>query len=42
MSAHDTPRPWWWWINPWLYVRRRDRAYEDALDIIQEMARGEN
>jgi hypothetical protein len=31
-------RPWWWWINPWLYIARRDRAYEDALDIITELS----
>lgn len=32
-------RPWWWRINPWLYALRRDRAYEQALDIIQEDGR---
>ena len=31
-------RPWWWWINPWLYIQRRDRAYNDALDSLQEMS----
>ena len=29
-------RPWWWWLNPWLYISRRDDAYADALEIIQE------
>jgi len=29
-------RPWWWVINPWLYIKRRDEAYDHALDIIQE------
>ena len=29
-------RPWWWWLNPWLYIARRDRAYNDALVIIRE------
>lgn len=31
-------RPWWWWINPWLYIRRRDRAYDEALEIIREQS----
>lgn len=31
-------KPWWWWVNPWLYISRRDRAYSDALDIIQELS----
>lgn len=35
MSEYATVRPWWWWLNPWLYIARRDKAYEDALDIIQ-------
>lgn len=30
-------RPWWWWLNPWLYIARRDKAYETALSIIEEM-----
>lgn len=42
MSAHNALRPWWWWINPWLYIMRRDRAYADALDIIQEICREAN
>jgi hypothetical protein len=37
MSVHNTVRPWWWWLNPWLYAARRDRAYEDALDIISDI-----
>jgi len=31
-------RPWWWWLNPWLYIQRRDRAYMDALDALQEIS----
>lgn len=31
-------RPWWWWLNPWLYIQRRDRAYTDALDSLQEIS----
>lgn len=27
-------RPSWWWINPWLYAMRRDRAYEAAIDSL--------
>lgn len=38
MTTRDA-RPWWWWINPWLYIKRRDTAYDDALDIIYEFAR---
>lgn len=30
-------RPWWWWINPWLYIKRRDIAYDDALDSLREL-----
>jgi hypothetical protein len=37
MSIHKTVRPWWWWLNPWRYALRRDRAYEDALDIISDI-----
>lgn len=29
-------RPWWWWVNPWLYIRLRDRAYAEALDSIRK------
>ena len=36
MSSYNTKRPLWWIFNPWLYAIRRDRAYEDALDIIHE------
>jgi hypothetical protein len=39
MTTHEwliSTRPWWWWLNPWLYIRRRDRAYADALDTLQE------
>jgi hypothetical protein len=32
-------RPWWWWINPWLYIKRRDIAYDDALDSLYELSR---
>lgn len=31
-------RPWWWWLNPWLYISRRDRAYADALDSLKELS----
>lgn len=27
-------RPWWWWLNPWLYAMRRDRAYEAAIESL--------
>ena len=36
MKTKDV-RPWWWWMNPWLYIRRRDRAYDDALDTLYEL-----
>lgn len=42
MSKWKTNRPWWWIVNPWLYILRRDRAYEDALDIITELSLAEN
>ena len=29
-------RPWWWWINPWLYARRIGRAYSVSLDELTE------
>lgn len=29
-------RPWWWWVNPWLYIRRRDVAYAAALESLAE------
>lgn len=32
-------RPWWWLLNPYLYTMRIERAYEDALTIIQEDGR---
>ncbi len=35
---HLEPKPWWWWINPWLYIKRdlaaqseRIRRYESAV-----------
>ena len=31
-------RPWWWWLNPWLYIKRRDAAYDTALDTIYELS----
>jgi hypothetical protein len=34
-------RPWWWLINPWLYIKRRDIAYADALTIVEELSKGE-
>jgi hypothetical protein len=34
-----TTRPWWWFINPWLYIKRRDVAYADALVIIEELSK---
>lgn len=30
-------RPWWWWVNPWLYIKRRDIAYDTALDTLREL-----
>lgn len=30
-------RPWWWWLNPWLYIKRRDAAYDVALDTLREL-----
>lgn len=36
MRTRDV-RPWWWWINPWLYIKRRDTAYDVTLDIITEL-----
>lgn len=36
MRTRDV-RPWWWWINPWLYIKRRDTAYDDALDTLYEL-----
>jgi len=38
-KAHYELRPWWWWLNPWLYIKRRDIAYETALDIIEWQGR---
>jgi len=35
-KGYQVFRPWWWWINPWLYVLRRDRAYEDAIDCLKD------
>lgn len=32
-------RPWWWFINPWLYIKRRDTAYDVALDTLQELCK---
>lgn len=32
-------RPWWWWINPWLYIKRRDIAYDTALETLRELSR---
>lgn len=37
MRTRDV-RPWWWWVNPWLYIKRRDIAYDTALDSLYEMA----
>lgn len=31
-------RPWWWFINPWLYIQRRDMAYDIALNTLQELS----
>ena len=30
--------PWWRWINPWLYMKRRDQAYEETLNLLQEVS----
>lgn len=32
-------RPWWWWLNPWLYIKRRDIAYDTALETLRELSR---
>lgn len=32
-------RPWWWWLNPWLYIARRDSAYKTSVGIIEELGR---
>jgi hypothetical protein len=37
MRTRDV-RPWWWWVNPWLYIKRRDAAYDDALDSLRDLA----
>lgn len=39
MNTPFGERPWWWWINPWLSLWRREGAYEQALDIIEELAK---
>lgn len=26
MKGTNIARPWWWWLNPWLYIKRRDEA----------------
>ena len=31
-------RPKWWFINPWLYIKRRDKAYASTLETIQELS----
>ena len=31
-------RPKWWLINPYLYIKRRDKAYAEALQIIHELS----
>ena len=31
-------RPKWWFINPYLYIKRRDKAYAEALLIIKELS----
>lgn len=31
-------RPWWWFVNPWLYIKRRDMVYWEALDIIHDIS----
>lgn len=36
MRTRDV-RPWWWWMNPWLYIKRRDTAYDTALDTLYEL-----
>ena len=38
MHTRDV-RPWWWWINPWLYIKRRDIAYDTALETLRELSR---
>ena len=32
-------RPWWWIFNPWLRALRMERAYANALEIIEEDGR---
>jgi hypothetical protein len=39
MTTHQwikSTRPFWAYINPWLYMKRRDFAYAEALDSLQE------
>lgn len=30
-------RPWWW-LNPWLYIMRRDESALDALHYYEQMS----
>lgn len=30
--------PWWWWINPWLYIKRRAAAYESTIESLRCLA----
>ena len=33
-------RPWWWWVNPWLYAVRREGAYLAAMDLVRRHEEG--
>lgn len=37
MKGTNIARPWWWWLNPWLYIKRRDEAYYEVLDELKQM-----
>lgn len=35
--GHVVNRPWWWWINPWLYAKRRAEKYDAAIELAYEL-----
>ena len=39
MNSNNSFRPWWWWLNPWLYIQRRDSAYMNALDCLEDLSK---